>query len=169
MSSTHNSDTHVFPSAPKDIPHTIHLKCFHSSSILHIQSPRFTTIQQTRFNYPLIHSNFCFSTNMPLLPDIFQSSPCSPCLSYSVIHLYTHSTVIRNINPPGTYEAFRIQGAQTPNFSKLSYVQQCVPQTFLYPGEEHLSLRSDSKMVENPIVCRYLFRGMSPPARVTHQ
>merc|ERR1712002_621355 len=36
---------------------------------------------------------------MPLLPDIFQSSPCSPCLSYSVIHLFTHSTVIRNIHP----------------------------------------------------------------------
>merc|ERR1712002_927665 len=36
---------------------------------------------------------------MPLLPDIFQSSPCSPCLSYSVIHLFIHSTVIRNIHP----------------------------------------------------------------------
>merc|ERR1712002_631873 len=82
-----------------DIPKTIHLNCFHSFSILHIRSPRFTTIQQTRFNYPLIHSNFCFSTNMPLLPDIFQSSPCSPCLSYSVIHHFIHSTVIRNIHP----------------------------------------------------------------------
>merc|ERR1712002_812072 len=81
-----------------DIPQTFHLNCLHSFSILLIQSPCFTSIQQTRFNYPLIHSNFCFSTNTPLLPDIFQSSPCSPYLSYSVIHLFTHSTIIRNIH-----------------------------------------------------------------------
>merc|ERR1712002_1152848 len=89
----------INPPKTTDIPQKIHLNCFHSSSILHLQNLRFTTIKQTRFNYPLIHSNFCFSTNMPLLPDIFQSSPCSLCLSYSMIHLFTHSTVIRNIHP----------------------------------------------------------------------
>merc|ERR1712002_216409 len=89
----------INPPKTTDIPQTIHLNCSHSSPILHLQNPRFITIQQTRFNYPLIYSNFCFSTNMPPLPDIFQSSPGSPCLSYSVIHLLIHSTVIRNIHP----------------------------------------------------------------------
>merc|ERR1712002_301221 len=69
-------------------------------------------MQQTGFNYPLIHSNFCYPTNMPLLPDIF---PCSPCLSHSVIHLFTHSTVIRIIQSqvPINFNLFHTSTIQT--------------------------------------------------------